>query len=514
VPGGGVRDERSKVRDRSGGDAVAQGAAEHRRDAESGAESELGELGRGLEPVEVFMRKMSHDPHCRSTSLAIYLLDRTPDWDRLVQIWDRVSRLVPRFRQRLVDPPLGFPSRWVMDPDFDLDYHVRRIRASEPGTLRQVFDMGRTMLMADLDPDRPLWEVTLIEGLEGGRAALVQKADHTIGDGQGGMRVMQILLDQARDADPGPMPPEPEPEEVAPAAVLRATFAERLRAAGSSDPQRVGRFVGAVAGALLRPRRTVSGVLGFAASAGRIVSPATTPRSPLLQGRSLSYHFDALEVDLDDLRRAGKAVGGTINDCFLAALAGALGRYHERLGSPLEHARVGMPISTRTDGDALASNHFSAAFLAAPAGVADPAARIRQVHEQVRQARSEPALAAIDVALPYLRLLPDAVVQTVVSAGIPDVSASSIPGFDIDLYMAGAKIERMYGFGPTIGGAMLIGLVSMFGVCCVTLNLDPAAFTEPDLLVDCLQEAFEEILDLGGSHAGVRTPTRSSAGTP
>ena len=83
-------------------------------------------------------------------------------------------------------------------------------------------------------------------------------------------------------------------------------------------------------------------------------------------------------------------------------------------------------------------------------------------------------------------------------------------GFDVDLYTAGAKIERMYGFGPMAGGAMLIGLVSMFGVCCVTLNLDPAAFTEADLFVDCLREAFEEILDFAGPHQGVTVPARTS----
>jgi len=476
--------------------------------AQSGDEAEFGVMGRGLEPIEVFMRKMSRDPHCRSTALAVFLLDQAPDWDRFVHTWDRVSRLVPRFRQRLVDPPLGLPAAWVLDPDFDLDYHLRRIRAPEPGTLRQLFDMGRTMLMTDLDPVRPLWEVTLVEGLEGGRAALLQKADHALGDGQGGLRMMQILLDSTREAEAGPMPSAPEPEDSRPVAVLRTALGERLRAAARS-PQNAGRLAGAAGSALLRPAAAVSGALEFVASAGRMLAPlTTTPPSPLLQNRSLSFHFDVLEVGFDDLNRAGKAVGGTINDCFLAALAGALGRYHERLGSPLEDARIGMPISTRREGEALASNHFSVAFLAAPAAIADPRARIERIHELVRQARSEPALPAIEGAAAALRLLPDTLFQAAMSAGTPDVSASTVAGFDIDLYIAGAKVERMYGFGPMAGGAMLIGLVSMFGVCCVTLNLDPAAFTEADLFVDCLRESFEEILDLGGPNEGVATPAR------
>jgi diacylglycerol O-acyltransferase len=491
-----------------------RGAAPTSADAEpateSGDDAEIGKMGRGLQPVEVFMRKMSRDPRTRTAAVAIFLLDQEPDWDRLVYTWDRLSRSVPRYRQRLVDQPLGLPSVWMMDPDFDLDYHVRRIRAPEPGTLPQLFDLARTMLMAELDQARPLWEVTLIEGLEGGRAAILQKADHAIGDGQGGLRIMQVLLDTTRDADPGAMPPAPEPEDVAPTAVLRASIAERLRSATSDGPQGVSRMMSAAGNAFRRPWRAVPEALGMAASAGRMIAPMSTRRSPLLRGRSLSYHFDVLEVGLDDLKRAAKAAGGTITDGFVAAVAGALGSYHERLGSPVEQLTVGLPVSTRHAGDALASNHFSVAFLAAPTNIADPRARIERIHEQVRQLRSERALPAIEEAAPLLGLLPDALFQAAMSAGAPEVNASSVRGFDRDVYTAGAKIERMYGFGPLAGGAMLIGLVSMFDICCVTLNLDPAAFTEPDLLMDCLQESFEEILELGGPHQAVTTPARTT----
>jgi diacylglycerol O-acyltransferase / wax synthase len=250
--------------------------------------------------------------------------------------------------------------------------------------------------------------------------------------------------------------------------------------------------------------------VGFPASVGRVFRPAATPPSPLLRDRSLSYHFDVLELGVDDLRRAGKAAGGTVTDAFLAALAGGLRLYHQRLGSPVERLPFAMPISIRREGDPLASNRVSAVFLAPPVGVTDVRTRMEQIHDEVRRACSEPALAAINQLLPAVRLLPPIVFQAAMRAATFDVGASALLGPDRDLYTAGAKVVRLYGFGQLIGGAMTVGLLSMADMCCVTINSDAAALTEPDLFVACLREGFEEVLELGGQHHRVTTPATES----
>jgi hypothetical protein len=112
-------------------------------------------------PVDYLMFRGEADPRLRSSTMGIEILDRVPDWERLRQTFERASRVVLRLRQRIVAPalPVG-PAQWVVDPDFDLDYHLRRIRVPEPGTLRQVLDLAQPLLAAPLDTARPLWEAT------------------------------------------------------------------------------------------------------------------------------------------------------------------------------------------------------------------------------------------------------------------------------------------------------------------------------------------------------------------
>ena len=471
-------------------------------------------LPQELGPVETVMRKMAHDPRGRSTGMAIWILDRSPDWGQLVETWDRLSRLLPRFRQRIVDPPLQLgPPRWRVDPYFDLDYHLRRVRVPEPGTLRQLLDLAKPMFMAELDPARPLWETTLVEGLEYGRAALIQKADHAMSDGQGAVRVMELLYDRTRAHQHLPMPPVPAPDDMSPTAVLRATLTERLRALPREGPRSMSHFVSTMAGMVGRPGRALSQALEVVASSRRLLMPAGAEPSPLLRSRSLSYRFDVLEVGLDDLRRAGNSAGGSLNDAYLAALAGGLRLYHQQMGVPVERVPMGIPISIRKADDPLESNRFAGAIFPAPVGVADSRLRIKQIRAHVLKARAEPALSALESIAPLLRIVPSSMVGTLMTAGAPrDIQASNLAGLREPTYMAGAELLRIYGIGPLPGCAVMVGLMSHLDACCIGVNLDPAAVTEPELFTACLRDGFEEVLALGGQHLPVLPP--AAAGAP
>jgi diacylglycerol O-acyltransferase len=205
-----------------------------------------------------------------------------------------------------------------------------------------------------------------------------------------------------------------------------------------------------------------------------------------------------LEVPLADLRGAAKALGASVNDAYLAALCGALGRYHEALGVPIDALPLALPVSLRTGDDPASGNRFAGVTIAAPIGESDPAERIRLIREQVIARRSEPAIDVIGQIAPVLGLLPDGALQAVTERITPpDIQASNVPGYSQETFLAGARVDRQYGMGPLPRVAMMAILVSRAGTCTVAVRYDTASFTAGDLLEKCLQAGFDDVVELG-----------------
>src|SRR3954468_7257692 len=165
-----------------------------------------------MSDADALMWTIEKDPQLRSTITAVAVLDQSPDRERLVESLERATRLVPRLRQRVVSNPLSIaPPRWESDPNFDLNFHLRWVRASGDGTLKDLFSIAEPIAMQGFDRARPLWEYTVVEGLEDGKAGLIMKIHHAITDGVGGVALMLATFDLERDpGDRGPMPEEPE----------------------------------------------------------------------------------------------------------------------------------------------------------------------------------------------------------------------------------------------------------------------------------------------------------------
>ena len=458
---------------------------------------------------DAFSWYMERDPLLRSTVVSVLVFDRCPDLAVLLDKAERASRLVPGLRHRLVEPPLRLaPPRWTVDPDFDLSWHVRHVEVPHPKTLGTVLELARIAGMAGFDPARPMWEWTLVEGLEGGRAAVVLKLHHSLTDGIGGMQLATTLFDlEPGLSDPGPMPDVPEPEHFSQPGVLIDALAYNWSRVSGFARRHATTAVGDAGRALRNPAETLGIALETVQSIARMVRPVSDTRSPVMTERKLSWHYDVLELPLDDLKRAAKAAGGTLNDAFVGGVVGGLRRYHERHSASPDELRVTLPISIRHEDDPAGGNRITLMRFTIPMGILDAVERLRSVHWLTNKARTEPSIPLTNAIAGALNLLPPGMIGGMFKH--VDFLASNVPGLEMPLYLGPARLERFYPFGPTIGAAVNVTLLSYCDSCGIGVNTDTGAVPDPDVLMDCLREDFEEILDLGGEHGAVRLPAHA-----
>jgi WS/DGAT/MGAT family acyltransferase len=457
-----------------------------------------------MNPLETAMwRAESADPRLRVNVCLLELLDHPPDWDRLFAAHEWASRMVPRMRQRVVEPAfaLGTPT-WVTAAGFDLSRHVHRVWLPAPGSLRQLLDVAAEFAAAPFDRGQPLWQSLLVEGLAGGRAGYAIKSHHSVTDGLGAVQLMMRLHSRSARHDPQrPEPPVPVAGEASRAALLAGQVADAIRAA----PPAALRQGAGILGALARPWQTAARTAGRAADTVRWAGQAAAAPagSPLLAQRGGSWQFEVIDLPLSDLKAGAKAVGGSLNDGLLAAVIGGFRRYHERLGAPPSRLTVGFPISLRTEDDPQGGNRFTGARFAAPIGERDPAAVIAAVRQFVLTARTASAVTAgaVPAALaPALGWLPAPVVGAVsgLLTSTNDVQVSSIPGVPYPVYIAGSRITQMYPFGPLPGCAAMITLISHDGGCCIGINTDSRAIADPAGLADDLRAGLAGVAALRG----------------
>ncbi|MBX7431358.1 wax ester/triacylglycerol synthase family O-acyltransferase [Mycobacterium sp. Y57] len=452
-----------------------------------------------LNALDQILHRGEANPRTRSGIMTIEILDTTPDWDRFRTCFDHASRKVLRLRQKVVTPTLPTAApRWVVDPDFNLDFHLRRVRVPEPGTFRQVMDIAEVAAQSPLDISRPLWTATLIEGMENGRAALMVHLSHAVTDGVGSVEMFANLYDLERNPPAQQAPPLPIPSDLSPNDLMRrgfnrlpGTVVGGVRDALFGAAQAVGHVV-------RDPVSRLGSVVEYAMSGARVMGPVAEP-SPLLRRRSLSSRSEAIDIEFGDLHRAAKAAGGSINDAYLAGVCGALRLYHRAKGVPIDALPMAVPVNLRSEADPAGGNRFVGVNLAAPIGLADPEVRIKDIRSQMTRKRDERALDMVGAIAPMVGLLPDTMLEIIAGSIVnSDVQASNVPVYAGDTFIAGAKVLRQYGIGPLPGVAMMVVLISRSGFCTITARYDRASITDPDLFAQCLAAGFDEVLALGG----------------
>jgi diacylglycerol O-acyltransferase len=443
---------------------------------------------------DAFAWYMENDPVLRSTVVAVIRLERSPDWDQVRFRIDRLTRLVSKLRMRVQEPPLRVgPPRWTLAESFDLDFHLRRARVIATGGWPEVMEFARTAAMSPFDRTKPLWEFTLLEGMADGGAALVTKLHHSLTDGIGGVQLAALVVDAGPNGSPaGPLPPEPQAHHVSAAALTAHSLGDDALEAANAVAHVVRGLPRGLFGAARHPLATTRDSVATTFSIGRFVAPINRQASKVFGQRRTGRLLATLDIPFAELHAAAAAAGCKLNDAYLAALTEGLQRYHTLRGEPLREMRFTVPVSIRASDDAVGGNRITLIRITVPAAIREPVERIRHIAAIMRRWRQEPALGhAQEIAL-GLNLLPRAYLSGVFKR--IEVVASDVPGMPNPVWLAGAKVLGYYGFGPTIGSGLNVTLMSYAGTCNIGVNIDTGAVDDPQAMLDCLREGFEQIL--------------------
>jgi diacylglycerol O-acyltransferase len=435
------------------------------------------------------------------------------DYDRLLAlVADRIA-FVPRYRQRIRSVPgrLANPV-WVDDEDFDLTYHVRRSAVPRPGSIDQVRDLTARIVSRQLDRGRPLWEMYLIEGLEGGRSAILSKSHQILVDGIATIDLGQVILDV--DPEPSATPHVDWRPQGAPGST--GLLVEALRDS-VRDPRQalsavvggagsVARTVGAASGRVLALSGSLSGSLTGGLSGG-LSGRRAKPDSPLNTRLSEQRRFMTVRSSLEDYRRVRRFHGGTVNDVILATVTGAMRGWLMTRGEPVPTSRTlraMVPMSV-IDSDlepTSLGSQVAGHLLNLPIGEASPVVRLHQVSYQTRAHReggrgvTAPALSDLTgFAAPTLHSL-----GTRLAAGLTrrmfHLVVTNVPGPQKPLYLVGARMLSTFPVVPLTPGLVLaVGVTSYDGRVCFGLTGDRDALPDLDVVGQCLRDAVTELVE-------------------
>jgi diacylglycerol O-acyltransferase len=427
--------------------------------------------------------------------------DESFDYDALCALVSRRIGLVPRYRQKVrwVPGHIANPV-WVDDEDFDITYHVRPSALPKPGSDVQLRQLVGRLQARQLDRNRPLWEIYLVEGLADGRFAIITKTHHAMVDGISAIDIGTLILDL-----------EPTPRETPDDAWVP-----------HPEPSRFGLVADAVGDTLRRPTQILdtmrSGLTDARATAERAVGAATglasvartswksAPASPLNTEIGEQRRFGMAATSLDDYKRIRKTHGGTVNDVVLATVAGALRiwlltRGESVIASTTIRAMVPVSVRNDTDGPAL-GNRISSYFVDLPVGEPSAVIRLHQVsfamkaHKDSGQSIGADALVRLTGFAPPTMLSAAARLGAGLARRLFNVVVTNVPGPQFPLYAAGAQMIDCYPVVPlTKGQAVTIGLISYNGGVFYGMNCDRDSMPDIDILAGCIEESLAELLD-------------------
>lgn len=424
------------------------------------------------------------------------------DLERILAGAEAQLHRTPRLRQKLARIPLFEHPVWVDDPGFNLLYHIRHTAVPHPGDERQLKRLAGRLLSQRLDRSKPLWETWLVEGVENDRFAVVTKLHHCMADGVSSSGV-SLMVGTRPDYEPGE--PRPwRPRTPPPGALLVAEEALR-RALGPLSLLGAGRT--ADEGRRRAAASLLDSLQGAARGAWRAAQAGLRPVSETPLNRRVGPHrrFDWTRLPLDEVRRIGRAAGGTVNDVVLALVSGAVRRLLERRSiDPAGIAfRVAVPVNVRSEADAATlGNRVSSLIVPLPLGEADPWRQLERVVATTRELKGSGESQALDLVGRLSDWLPAGVMARLSEASRRAVNmiVTNVPGPRVPVYMLGARMLESHPLVPLMANeALNIALFSYQGTLSWGFNSDWDGLADLHDFVESIPLGFEELAKASAS---------------
>jgi WS/DGAT/MGAT family acyltransferase len=421
-----------------------------------------------------------------------------PEYDEVLQSMAGRLDSLPRYRQRLRQVPfqLGRPG-WEDDPHFHLPYHLRHTALPHPGGTAQLQALAGRLLSHRLDLSRPLWEMWLIEGLQDGGFAVINKVHHSMVDGLSGTDIMRLILDDtAEPPAPQPSPWRPEPPEGA----LRFT-AGAIATGVAGQVRRFGNLIADLAD----PRDAARGLAAAVMGTWRLGRDLVHIDEHLLGTPGPHRRWAWARGDLDRIKAIKTAHGTTVNDVLLSAIAGGLRAFLLHRGAHLDRqsaVRTLVPVSTRVPGRDFGGNEVAAYLADLLVGIADPVQRLQAMHEQMSELKSSGMLQGTDALVANAVFLPPplfaAAGRLAARAPQPMVATitTNVPGPQHELYMLGRPMQQMYPYVPLgMNQLVTVAIISYNGQINCGITADYGAVPDVDILAAGIESSLAALDD-------------------
>jgi len=417
------------------------------------------------------------------------------DFERIKRFVDSTLYRIPRYRQKLRWVPFENTPVWVDDAEFELDYHVRHSGLPKPGSDNQLKNLAARIMAQHLDRERPLWEIWVVEGLEGGHFALISKIHHCMIDGTSGVDISQILQSPTPDHEINEPPvfiPRRPP-----------SVGELWR---DSITHRLGTPIRAIRG-FDHFRRETENLLDELTVRGRALRDTliaqNLPASETPINGKISPHraFDWWIVPLADVKAVRRALDCTVNDVVLTVVTGAIREYMiRRLVDPdgLDF-RVQAPISVRQEEEqGRSGNRVSAWLLRLPLEAGDVREQLAKIRETTQHLKETQQALGVDMTMSLMEMMPTGLLSLGAQAASGSMNSivTNVPGPQFPLYLLGAEMRALFPQAPLLQNVGLsIALISYNGRVCWGFNADPQLIPDLDVFVQFVRRSFEEMAE-------------------
>jgi WS/DGAT/MGAT family acyltransferase len=437
------------------------------------------------------------------------------DIDKIRRLVEAGMHRVPRYQQKLARTPVFGNPVWVDDERFNLLYHIRHVSLPKPGTERQLKRLTGRIMSQRLDRGKPLWELWVVDGIDGDRVALISKAHHCMIDGVGSVELSTALIGVRQDieeklANPPAFPTRPAPS---PSTLFFDELNRRITQPLSA--------VQTAASALRSPRGALRSLGSSLGTAGAGLSAALSSASPTPLNDEVGPHrrFDWLDMSLDEIKAVKNRLGGTINDVVLTVASGALGRFLDDRGLRVEDLdfRAMLPVNVRgADEREQLGNRVSSMMARLPLAERDPVKRFQLVLQTTGELKKSGQAAGIklmeDLSDSTLGGLLSILSRLYAMQRPFNVVITNVPGPQFQLYFLGSPLQAAYPLVPLFHNQTVgIALFSCNSMLYWGFNADWDAVPDLHELVECVAREFARLKEAAALEPPVKLQTPSAA---